>query len=183
MKGIGEHLRPEIRLLILAAGVLALGLGTAACSSEQEKRNYEIPSSLCGTAVPSGPLESLLPSGDQISASESSKAEGLDRCLIDVDGEPALDLSIEWWEDTDSLRDYASVFPGVEPGDKETEDGRYLYSDTGAVGEVTCKNPRVSDGKLFVAARVADSGSPDEAAMKKLIAAYAEAVAKSGECT
>ncbi|MFD1829259.1 hypothetical protein ACFSJS_06235 [Streptomyces desertarenae] len=113
----------------------------------------------------------------------SSGAEGMDRCLIRVDGKHALALNIEWWEEGTSLSKFASVFPGVDPGDKESEDGRYLYSDTGAVGKVTCPKPRKSGDDLFVAARTSEVGTPDEAAMKKLITAYAEAVGKSDECT
>ncbi|CAL9370298.1 hypothetical protein [Streptomyces radiopugnans] len=164
-----------------AAGALLLCLGTTACSSQE--RNYEIPSALCGTAVSPDLTTPLLPPGDRISSTLSDRVEGVKRCLVDVDGQQVLALSTEWWKKGTSLGKAALVIPNVDPDDKETEDGRYLYSDTGAIGKVTCPNPRKDDGDLFVAARVNEPGRPDEAAMKKLIAAYAEAVGKSGECT
>ncbi|HZG06685.1 MAG TPA: hypothetical protein VE546_24495 [Streptomyces sp.] len=167
--------------MVPVVGALLLGLGTAACSPQE--RNYEIPSTMCGTAVSPDLLEPLLPPGDKISTTLSDRAEGMKRCLVNVDGEQVLAFNIEWREKGSSLFNFASVFPGVDPSDKESEDGRYLYSDTGAVGKVTCPKPRKTSGDLFVATRVANSGKPDEAAMRKLIAAYAEAVGTSDECT
>jgi hypothetical protein len=161
-------------------GALLLGLGTTACTSQE--KNYEIPSSMCGTAVSPDLTEPLLPPGDKISTALSDKADGMKRCLVYVDDEQVLTFNIEWWRKGTSLARYASVFPNVEPGDKETEDGRYLYSETGAIGKVVCPEPRKPDDDLFVAARVDEPGKPDEAAMKELIAAYAEAVGKSDEC-
>ena len=181
MKHLAERVRSRSRLLVPAVGALLLGFGMAACSAE--KKNYTIPDTLCGTAVPPDLLAPLLPPGDEISVSPTKGAEGLDRCLVHVDGKQALALNIEWREKGSSLVNFASVFPGVDPSDKESEDGRYLYSDTGAVGRVTCPKPRKTGDDLFVAVRTSEVGKPDEAAMKKLIAAYAEAVGTSDECT
>ncbi|PJE95073.1 hypothetical protein CUT44_25835 [Streptomyces carminius] len=162
-------------------GVLIISLGAAACSAQE--RNYEIPSAMCGTAVSSGFLEPLLPPGEEISTTHSDRTEGMERCLVHVDDEQVLTFNIEWWREGTSLAKFASVVPNIDPGDKETEDGQYIYSDTGAVGKVACPRPRKTDGDLFVAVRVDEPGSPDEAAVQKLIAAYAEEVAKSDECT
>ncbi|WP_101256078.1 hypothetical protein [Streptomyces barkulensis] len=173
-------MRSGSRLAVSAAFVLLLGLGTASCSAQE--KNYEIPSSLCGTAVSPDLTEPLLPPGEEISTAVSDRADGMTRCLVYVDDTQVLTFNIEWWKKGTSPARFASVFPNVEPGDKETEDGRFIYSGTGAVGKVTCPEPRKPDDDLFVAARVDEPGKPDEAAMKKLIAAYAEAVGKSGEC-
>ncbi|MBN3929649.1 hypothetical protein IQ279_08350 [Streptomyces verrucosisporus] len=181
MRSPAEPTRQRTRLLASAAGALLLGLGTAACSVQE--RNYEIPSALCGTAVSPDLTTPLLPPGDTFSTTVSDRVEGVRRCLVSVDGEQVLALSTEWWKKGTSLRKAALVIPNVDPDDKETRDGRYLYSDTGAVGKVACSDPRKADGDLFVAVRVNGPGKPDEAAMKKLISAYAEAVGKSGECT
>ncbi|WP_410539370.1 hypothetical protein [Streptomyces sp. KL2] len=174
-------MRPGSRLTFSAAAALLLSFGTAACSAQE--KNYETPSSMCGTAVSPKLTDPLLPAGDKISTAVSDRADGMTRCLVYVDDTQVLTFNIEWREKGSPLARFASVFPNVEPGDKKTEDGRYIYSGTGAVGKVACPKPRKPDDDLFVAARVDEPGRPDEAAMKKLIAAYAEAVGKSGECT
>lgn len=176
----GEFARQRNPFVAPVVGVLLLGLGTTACSTQE--RSYEIPSALCGTAVSPDLLEPLLPPGDKISITLSDRVEGIKRCLVNVDGKQVLAVGTEWWKKGTSLRKAALVIANVDSGDKETEDGRYLYSDTGAIGKVTCPKPRKTDGELLVTARVNEPGTPDEAAMKKLIAAYAEAVGKSDEC-
>ncbi|MGK5501186.1 hypothetical protein [Streptomyces sp. URMC 125] len=168
-------------LVAPVVGALLLGLGATACSTQE--RNYEIPSALCGTAVSPDLLEPLLPPGDKISTTLSDRTEGMKRCLVSVDGKQVLAVGTEWWKEGASLRRAALVIANVDSDDKETEDGRYLYSDSGAIGKVTCPKPRKTDGDLLATARVNEPGTSDEAAMKKLIAAYAEAVGKSDECT
>ncbi|MFD1829258.1 hypothetical protein ACFSJS_06230 [Streptomyces desertarenae] len=162
-------------------GALLLGLGATACSTQE--RNYEIPSALCGTAVSPDLLEPFLPPGKEISMRESSLMGGFKKCRVLVDGIQVLSAGIDWREKEQSLTGAAYAAIGVDPGDKESDDGRYLYSDTGAVGEVVCPNPRRPDRRLFVTALGRGDGETGEAAMGKFIAAYAEAVGKSGECT
>ncbi|MTE18153.1 hypothetical protein F0L17_03205 [Streptomyces sp. TRM43335] len=163
-------------------GILATTLGLSACA-EKEERGYEIPSSLCGTAIQAETLKPLMPPGKEMNTETSSLVEGVKRCRVFVDGDQVLSASIDWREEGQSLTDAASLVPGVDPGDKETDDGHYLYSAFGAIGEVACPNPRKPDRKLFVTALSREDEAPGEAAMKEFIAAYAETVAKSDECT
>ncbi|MDG9701758.1 hypothetical protein [Streptomyces sp. DH37] len=154
----------------------------SACAEERE-REYEIPGSLCGTAVQTEALEPLMPPGKEVSTQTSSGVEGLTRCRVSVDGRQVLSVGVDWQKEGRSPSDVASFLAGVEPGDKETEDGRYLYSDEGAVGEVVCPEPRRPGRKLFVTARADQDEAPGETAMKEFIAAYAQAVGKSDECS
>ncbi|GAA2405828.1 hypothetical protein GCM10010420_37170 [Streptomyces glaucosporus] len=177
----GEFTRQRNRVTVSVVGALLLGLGATACSTQE--RNYTIPEALCGTAISPDLLEPLLPPGDKLSTTLSDRVEGMKRCLVNVDGKQVLAVGTEWWEKGTSLRVAALTIANVDSDDKETEDGRYLYSENGAIGKVTCPKPRKPDDDLLVTARVHEPGTPDEAAMKKLIAAYAEAVGKSDECT
>ncbi|GAA3631354.1 hypothetical protein ACG5V6_08290 [Streptomyces chitinivorans] len=174
-------MKPRGRFGAAFTGVLAITLTASACT-EKEERGYDIPDSLCGTAVQAETLKPLMPPGKEVSMAPSSAVKGLKRCRVSVDGEPALSASIDWQEKGRSPSDVASFFAGVDPGDKTAGDGRYLYSEFGAVGEVVCPNPREPDRKLFVTALSREDEAPGEAAMKEFITAYAEAVGKSDEC-
>jgi hypothetical protein len=169
---------------------VVLGLCVSACSSPPD-REYETPESLCGVTVPTDRLEPFLPGGKEVSVHPgAAEIDGIERCRLHVDGDEVLSFTTEWWEKGTGLREAATSAAGLSGHDsiglggdeKVREEPPYMYSKTGALAEVSCAKPRKADQELFASARVSAAGEPDEAAMKELIAAYAEAVGKSDEC-
>lgn len=88
---------------------------------------------------------------------------------------------MEWWEGKTPLAQVATDAIGVDPGDSETADHRYIYSKSGAVGLVNCPNQHQLKERLFVSVRVVQE-SATATQMKKLITAYSTSVAASDDC-
>ncbi|MGV9943828.1 hypothetical protein [Streptomyces sp. NPDC003401] len=65
-----------------------------------------------------------------------------------------------------------------------TDDSRYLYSGTGAVGKTTtsCKSSEHPGQNLYAVIQVFTPDRSDSGAMKKLITAYTKALEDSDEC-
>ncbi|RFC74041.1 hypothetical protein DXZ75_46080 [Streptomyces sp. AcE210] len=65
-----------------------------------------------------------------------------------------------------------------------TDDSRYMYSRTGAVGRIEdCADPTHPEQALFSVIQVfASDVDGDAAGMKRLIASYTQAVGESSDC-
>ncbi|GGR45926.1 hypothetical protein GCM10010497_56650 [Streptomyces cinereoruber] len=179
MKSMRTVPRHPARLWGAAAGaVLAL---TVSCSSPA--REYAVPTDLCGIEVPASALEPVLPPGKEISAHPTDpKGTGIARCRLHVDGESVFSASIERWEEGASARDVAGPAQSVGPGDAQSEDARFVYSATGAVGRVDCRAADDAGGSVWATVRTTRDGTTAEQ-MKDLITAYADSAATSGECS
>lgn len=191
MEGTLQYFRRSehhARVLVSAAVAAAIGVSLPACTSSDPERSWQVPEALCGKAVPPRLLEPVLPDhGTKISLTPKSGGVGIERCLVSVDGEVALSASTEWWGKGTSVLKVASSQAGVKLDEHVTEDQQFTFADKGAVGKVDCPRPgvgsRKQNGELFATIFITDEGTPDEAAMKELIAAYAKAVTTSDECT
>ncbi|MGW0287011.1 hypothetical protein ACWDXT_28400 [Streptomyces sp. NPDC003236] len=174
------------RLSALVVGLLTVpvvGLALTACSSDASsaKREYAVPSSLCGTAVPSSALEPLLPAGKKISSRQSG-SQGYARCQVSVDGELVLSSVIERWKPRTTLSNVAFGTYGLTSSDVKKEGPRFVISDSAAVGHVNC-TPRRKDGaEVFAVLR--KHGDPAGAAsMEKAVTEFTDAASTSKGCT
>ncbi|MGW2510629.1 hypothetical protein ACWC0A_14560 [Streptomyces scopuliridis] len=167
------------------AAVVAMGTTLAACSSSKsEERKYAVPKSLCGIAVESEQLSLFLPPGEKISTQKTSPSGGTTRCTITVDGKVAVIASRIWWGKGNGVGviDVAGVHAKVEPG-QVTDDEKYFYSGTGAVGKTEgCADSAHPGQDLFTVIQVFASDRDDESGMKRLISNYNKAVEQSDEC-
>lgn len=169
--------------LVRAAGLLAVGLTMASCSSgtSEDKREYAIPSSLCGTAVPSSALEPLLPAGKKISFVKSGPS-GFTRCRLVIDGRIAVSSIIEQWESGTTLRNVAYGTYGLASDSVKEEGSRYIISDSTAVGHASCSKLQKEGHEIFTMIRK-DHGTVDATAMEKAITKFTDAVSTSKQCT
>ncbi|MET9392342.1 hypothetical protein ABZY20_18415 [Streptomyces sp. NPDC006624] len=163
-----------------ALAIIALA-ATAGCSSSGEKRDYTVPSSLCGMAVPSGELRTFLPAGSKISVQDTTPVDRTKRCIVTVDGDRALVASREWWEKKDDIATVAFAHSQVKTGELGDR-GRILYSELGAVGKTRCVDAAHPEDVLYVAVEAYNEGSKNAPGMKKLIASYTNAVESSSDC-
>ncbi|MGA5216698.1 hypothetical protein ACPCAE_11570 [Streptomyces cinereoruber] len=142
-----------------------------------------MPTDLCGVEVPASALEPVLPPGKEISAHPTDpKGTGIARCRLHVDGESVFSASVERWEKGTSARDVAGPAQSVGPGDAQSEDARFVYSTTGAVGRVGCRAANDAGKSVWATVRTTRDGTTAEQ-MKNLITAYAGSAATSGECS
>ncbi|MFF0854655.1 hypothetical protein ACFYVM_26925 [Streptomyces sp. NPDC003280] len=176
---------PRIRphtLPIRIAGLLAAGLAVTSCSSggQEAEREYTVPASLCGTALPASTLEPLLPAGKKISPAKTG-SPGFTRCRVVVDGRVAVTSIIERRESGTTLRNVAYGTYGMGSG-SVTKGTRYVVSDAQAVGHVACGSPQKEDHETFAMLRAEDVDA-GKAAMEKAITDLAGAVAATKGCT
>ncbi|MFI2206876.1 hypothetical protein ACH47Z_40435 [Streptomyces sp. NPDC020192] len=177
-----SHIRPRSPMVRIAA-VFAVGLTLASCSSEtpEDKREYAVPSSLCGTAVPSSVLEPLLPAGKKISSVKSGPS-GLTRCRLVVDGQVAVTGIIEQWESGTTLGKVAYGTYGLPSGKAKKETSNYIISDSTAVGHASCGKLQKDGHEIFTMIRK-EHGTVGTAAMEKAITEFTSAVSASKQCT
>ncbi|MFJ8747739.1 hypothetical protein ACIREO_00075 [Streptomyces sp. NPDC102441] len=169
------------RLLPSIVGVMILAVISSACAADA--KSYETPESLCGTPVPSKLLDPFMTPGKKVSTVSRSETEGIRRCRLYVDDKEILSASTLWISrDTSLLEVAAMAYNSVDPGDKKTKDGRYIYSKTGAIGTVTCQPPPTPNERVFASIRIS-GGKPDAEALKNLIREYSEKLANSDHCS
>ncbi len=167
---------------------LVLVLLASGCSqpAEEETRAFGVPDSLCGTPVPADLLSPVLPAGGERITEEKKDGKGYFTCTVLVDGTDVLHASWSWWEGGTGATKVAAAMRGVDLDEHVSEDGAYTYADKGGVSRVSCPEPSVPTFKgemeLFAQIFLANNGRPDEAAMEKLIQAYAQGVSASPEC-
>ncbi|MGW7266957.1 hypothetical protein [Streptomyces sp. NPDC054842] len=168
-------------MVALTAAAVVGGMALAGCSQE-EKREYALPESLCGAPVRPELLEPLLPPGKKVSTRTETPNGGTRRCTIAVDGKVALVAGQIWWDKDEGVSDVAAAHAKVSPG-TVTGSGTYLYSSTGAVGRASgCETSEHPDQALFTTLQVYAPDRSDKAAMRKLIADYTKSTKKSDAC-
>ncbi|MCF4140619.1 hypothetical protein L1856_32905 [Streptomyces sp. Tue 6430] len=142
-----------------------------------------MPSALCGISMDPELLDAFLPGGDSISVKPSSPNGGTKRCDLVVDGDVSVRQTRTWWSNGESVSTVAAAYDKMDDG-QVTDDNRYLYSGTGAVGKTatSCKSSEHSGQDLYAVIQVFTPDRSDSGAMKKLITAYTKALEDSGEC-
>ncbi|MED7828201.1 hypothetical protein [Streptomyces chiangmaiensis] len=165
------------------AALLATGLILTACSSgpSGEKREYAIPSSLCGAAISPSALELLLPAGKKTSTVKSGPS-GFTRCRLVVDGRVAVSSVIEQWESGTTLRNVAYGTYGLSSASVKKEESGYIISQSTAVGHASCSKLQKEGHEVFTMIRK-ENGAVDTAAMEKAITEFTDAVSTSKQCT
>ncbi|MFD6420356.1 hypothetical protein [Streptomyces sp. NPDC060198] len=168
-------------LSLSAAVVLASSL--SACSDDEPAaKNYTVPTTLCGVAVDSAQVKTLLPGGDSLTSATSKPNGGTTRCDLSVDGKPALRLAQAWWGRLDTGATVAAAYSGTKGGET-TGDYRYVWTSKAGVGKTaSCTSPEHPEMRLFAIIQVLDSGAGDKTAMKSLINSYTETVNQSEDC-
>lgn len=177
MQGLPRGRARSVLAAAIGAGLLVASV--SACSSSAPEREYATPKELCGTKVSAGSLEPLLPPGKKISVKPTS-AVGVKRCRLEVDGEVVFSSSVEKLGADTSARDVATSALGVNPNDTSADNGRFIYSKTGAVGRVECPKSTGAGSSFWVTARVSDDADPAD--MHRFVKEYATAAAGSGAC-
>ncbi|MDX2694024.1 hypothetical protein [Streptomyces ipomoeae] len=162
--------------------VLALFGALVACSRSVEEREYAVPEALCGISVDRDLISKFLPSGKRIDVKEKKPVPSRNRCQVNIDGKVALVMSKEWRERGESINYVAGTHSRIDSTDS-TDNGTYVYSDTGGVGRVKfCNRSARSERVLYTVVQVYATGMEDKSSMKSLIMAYTKAVERSGAC-
>ncbi|MFF3661455.1 hypothetical protein [Streptomyces olivochromogenes] len=158
-----------------------MGIALSGCSKD-EVREYALPKSLCGVTVKSDLVSPFLPAGKKISTQQESPNGGTERCKISIDGKVAMIAGQLWWEKEGTVMDVAAVHAQVAPG-TVTDDKRYLYSGTGAVGKAEgCSDSTHPDQHLFTVMQVFAPDLDDAATMKRLIVDYTKRIQEKNKC-
>lgn len=159
---------------------VALSLSVSGCGTEEKKREYPIPESLCGLKAGAELVEPFMPPGKRVRLVEEGDDIVIWSCDVSVDGEDVFQITREWWEPGWSARRFAPSQAYVKP-EHEAADKSYVYSDRGAVTAVRC----TEQGKkwdVFLVARVRNTGVSNAEAMEKFITAYREEFLRSDPC-
>jgi len=166
---------------VMSAGVLAV----SSCSKGEggEKKNYTVPSVLCGIKGDPELVDPFLPGGDSVEVKPLTLSGGARRCDVVVDGKVAVREILTWWNDGESATTIAAAYAKTEDG-KTTSDGRYLYSGVGAVGKTSaaCKSKEHPEQDLYGVVQVFAPDRSDPEVMKELIASYIQGLEASPEC-
>ncbi|CAL9293124.1 hypothetical protein [Streptomyces sp. SudanB182_2057] len=168
----------------LAATAVLAALGTiAGCSGTGAEREYAAPKYLCGVAVDPDLLSPFLPGGKTVEVGESRPVPSRKMCRVDVDGTWAVMAELQWWEEDVDVSTVVTANPETEKAAQSVDDD-FFYTATGAVKLVKgCKNPEHARHLLYTSIQVNDSDLGETAAMKKLSAAFTNAVKQSRECS
>ncbi|WNO71940.1 hypothetical protein [Streptomyces sp. AM8-1-1] len=162
-----------------------LALLLTACSEPEEKRSFSLPPDLCGTPVPAAALDAVLPkSGKSVKTAARSREVGDTNCRVAVDGTTAVSAINEWRADP-SVKKAADINPYIELDEHTGEDGTYMWSGKGGVRRIPCPvaaKDHPDRNQLFVRILIHDEKFSDADAAKKLLLAYAKAVADSPDC-
>ncbi|MFG2922523.1 hypothetical protein ACGFYA_13510 [Streptomyces sp. NPDC048305] len=167
------------------SAVVVLASSLSACSGDGDdmaKKEYTLPTSLCGVDVDPAQVEALLPGGDSATSASSEPNGGTTRCDVSVDGRKALRLAQTWWGRTETATTVAAAYSGTDGG-ATTDDYRFVYAGTAGVGKVaSCTSSDHPEMALFTVIQILDSGIDDQAAMKTLTNSYTKAVGQSAAC-
>jgi hypothetical protein len=158
--------------------VAAVATAVVSCSSDEPKREFDVPKALCGVSVPAEALAALLPAaGEQIAVKEESRAG----CAVTVDEDVVLRVERQRIDAGRSAWTIASYDHGI--GHVKTADGDAVaYVARAAVSVVTCRTPGDEGRAVSTYIRTLKPGRQDEAAMKELISGYTDAFAQQQPC-
>jgi hypothetical protein len=171
------------RRALAATAVLAV-LGTiAGCSGARTEKEFDTPRALCGVPVDPDLLSPFLPAGERVKVLETHPVPSRKICRVDVDGTWAVTADLQWWEEDVDVSTVVTANPETDKAARSADDD-FFYTGTGAVKLVKgCGNTDHARHLLYTSMRVNDSDLGDTSAMKKLSAAFTEAVGRSHECS
>ncbi|MET8562029.1 hypothetical protein ABZV75_16090 [Streptomyces flaveolus] len=154
------------------------------CSSEESKREFTVPKSLCGVSVPADALSRLLPaSGKHITADQSgSLDDGSGVCAVKVDADTVLEVSGERIDAGDSARNILRSRLSVHQDQKSAENNSIAYADHAAVSLIRCRGADIQEEDISTLIKVLKPARPDESAMKKLIQGYTRSLKGQEPC-
>ncbi|GAA3639814.1 hypothetical protein GCM10023079_32340 [Streptomyces chitinivorans] len=162
---------------LIAVPLLAL----AGCGeSEEQRREYPLPESLCGVSIDTDLVDSFMPPGKRIQQTENEAGLIVWTCEVSVDGKDVFRISHDNWEPGWSTRRFAVRHAYVKPV-HEAADKSYVYSENGAVATVRCTD-QGGDRDLFLVAK-ANENTAGAKGMEKFIVAYRDEFLKSDPCT
>ncbi|MEU3525572.1 hypothetical protein AB0E62_17145 [Streptomyces sp. NPDC038707] len=128
-------------------------------------------------------LSPFLPAGKKVEVRESRPVPTRKMCRVDVDGRWAVMADLQWWEDDVDVSTVVTANPETDKAAQSAGNG-FFYTGTGAVKLAkSCKNPEHARHLLYTSIQVNDSDLGNSAAMKKLAAAFTDAVERSRECS
>ncbi|MFE7839972.1 hypothetical protein ACFU53_29135 [Streptomyces sp. NPDC057474] len=166
---------------VYICGAIVFLVTLSGCTGDQEKREYSVPKSACGTSINAKALSAFLPSGKGLTTKITTDSRGILKCAVSVDGKLIVQTSQEWWNDM-SVFEFARGMTLDDP-DQQTDNGRYTYSGYQAFGKVSsCQSSKHKDQVLYAAVQAVGSKHRDAAAMKQLITDYIEAIEDSDQC-
>lgn len=169
----------HFRFVITTGATLLLTL--SACSGDQERRDYKIPRSLCGTEIDTAKFSAFLPSGEELTTKASTPTPNAKKCAVSVDGELIAQTSQEWWDNM-SVQEFARGLT-LDAQENQSKDGKYVYSGDQAFGKTTgCTSSKHPSQVLYTAIQFPGSEHRDADSMKEMITAYTKSVQESSSC-
>lgn len=173
-------MRRSVGLVALA---LVLPIGLAGCGGE-EKKEYAVPTSLCGVPVDPQLLDPLLPPGKKISQREGHYAKGVPRqgCSVKIDGDVWLHLYGEWREAGFTALDAAADHVVGGGGFRTTTNGEIASWYRGAATAFPCRNGEWKAYSTVAESVERDDRDANEEALQKFIGSYSKALAKELPC-
>ncbi|WP_405627142.1 hypothetical protein OG933_12895 [Streptomyces sp. NBC_00016] len=179
MKSHRPTARKSSTVSIAALTILVFLL--AGCGEEEQKREYAVPGTLCGTTVDRDDLAPFLPAGRKITVKERSYS-GSKGCQVIVDDKLIMTTTQMWMEEGTTTALFAAR-QSFDTPDKSTENGRFVYSGFEAFGKTRgCVDTRYKQ-ELYTVVQAEGSRHRDAEAMKHLILAFTGEIEKSAECT
>ncbi|MFD7286191.1 hypothetical protein [Streptomyces sp. NPDC059863] len=166
-----------------AALAVVLSIGLSGCG-DGEKKDYAIPTSLCGVPVDPQLLDPLLPPGKKIFVEEGHYAKGVPRegCSILIDGDVWLSLYGEWRKAGFTALDAAKDQVVGGGGFNTTPNGDIASWYRGAATAFPCRNKEWGAYSTVAEAVERDGRKANEEALKKFIAPYSKALAEHLPC-
>ncbi|MEU1090541.1 hypothetical protein ACFYPN_00150 [Streptomyces sp. NPDC005576] len=166
----------------LAAAVLASTLSACSGGDEPARKNFTVPTSLCGITVDPAQVKPLLPGGDSLSTAISKPNSGTVRCDLSVDGKTVLRFTQTWWDRLDTGMTVSGAYSGTN-GAETTDDYRFAWTGTAGVGKTSsCTSSKHPEMRLFAIVQAFDPRIDDKAAIKTLTNSYTAAVNRSDAC-
>ncbi|WP_146046259.1 hypothetical protein [Streptomyces cahuitamycinicus] len=167
--------------LISAAILTTLTLAITGCGRAEQKREYAIPRTLCGTTVNSDALAPFLPTGQKIRVKDNSYS-GAKGCEVIVDRKLIFTTS-QVWLDEGNTTAFVAARQALDMTRHSADSGRFQYSEYEALGKTRgCVDTKYKQ-ELYTIMQASGSKHRDAESMKRLIISYTKQVEKSDECT
>jgi hypothetical protein len=153
------------------------------CGGDEQKREYAVPRTLCGTKIDSATLTPFFPPGRKITVrNHSYTGIGVKGCQVVVDNNVVLSTTQAWLEKGKTTAYFAAGQTLQDP-DRSASGGRFLYSGNQSFGKTQgCVDAKYQE-ELYTAVQAEGSKHKDADAMKRVIVSYTDTVEKSAECT
>lgn len=164
-----------------AVTVAVLSAAPSGCSGSDQKREYTLPRSLCGTAIDTDDLANFLPPGKRITVRKKPYS-GVKNCEVVVDDKLIVTTTLAWLEEGKTTA-YFSAGQSLEAPEHSADAGRFRFSDSEAFGKTQDCVDRRHKQELYTAVQAQGSEHRDADAMKRLIASFTKEIEASEACT